>query len=115
MKRIMLGVLCCTLMGTALPTLARDLTPPEKKVIMDVVNGQLKDPGSAKYYWQDYKEEGVYCAHVNAKNSYGGYGGKTPILMSVKKDGKGRINSAQGGILSDSLSDHICIDAGYKI
>lgn len=31
MKRIILGVLCCTLLGTALPTLARDLTPPEKK------------------------------------------------------------------------------------
>ncbi|WP_272867578.1 hypothetical protein [Obesumbacterium proteus] len=31
MKRIILGVLCCTLMGTALPTLSRDLTMTEKK------------------------------------------------------------------------------------
>ncbi|KKI45205.1 hypothetical protein [Hafnia alvei] len=115
MKRIILGALCCTLLGTALPTLARDLTPPEKKVIMDVVNDQLKDPESAKYHWQADQGGEIYCAHVNSKNSYGGYAGKTPILMDVERDARGRINSAQGGILSDSLSDHICTDAGYKI
>lgn len=115
MKRIMLGVLCCTLMGTALPTLARDLTPPEKKIIMDVINDQLKDPDSAKYYWQDYKEGDIYCAHVNAKNSYGGYGGKTLIILGVKTDARGNINFAEGRIESDPIFNKTCTKRGYSV
>ena len=115
MKCIMLGVLCCTLMGAALPTLARDLTMPEKKIIMDVINDQLKDPDSAKYYWQsDLGGEG-YCAHVNAKNSYGGYGGRMLIIMDVKRDAKGRINWAQGMATDNSIFFPTCTKAGYKI
>lgn len=115
MKRIMLGVLCATLLGTTLPTLARDLTPPEKKVIMDVINDQLKDPDSAKYYWLDDLGGGTYCAHVNSKNAYGGYAGKTPIMTEVKRDAKGRINWAQGMIVNDPILYPICTKAGYKI
>lgn len=115
MKRFMFGVLCCALMGTALPTLARDLTPPEKKIIMDVINGQLKDPDSAKYYWQGYKEGDIYCAHVNSKNSYGGYGGKTLIIMDVTIDAKGYINWAQGRVEPDPLFNKTCTKRGYSV
>lgn len=115
MKRIILGVLCCTLMGAALPTLARDLTPPEKKIIMDVINDQLKDPDSAKYYWQNDLGGETYCALVNSKNSYGGYGGKMPIIMGGKRDANGRINWAQGMVTNDSVFFPTCTKAGYKI
>jgi hypothetical protein len=53
----------------------RDLTPEEKKVIMDAVGPSLRNTGSAKYHWAPFPTvvtEGSvnYCAIVDAQSPY---------------------------------------------
>src|SRR6202011_3548374 len=65
--------------GEAPPASAgRDLTPEEKKVIMDAVAQSLRNPGSAKYHWAKFPAvvtEGSvnYCATVDAQSPYAAY------------------------------------------
>ncbi|MEQ1977457.1 hypothetical protein [Xenorhabdus sp. SGI240] len=51
----------------------------------EIVRERLKDPDSAVF--EDMVEnphiKGVVCGSYNAKNSYGGYGGKTKFIMST--------------------------------
>jgi len=58
------------------PANARELTKAEKVAIAAVVTDELKDPESARFKWsplyQTKDDRVVYCAYVNAKNSYGG-------------------------------------------
>lgn len=96
---------------------ARELTAKEKSILADVAKQQMKDPDSAKFYWQDYKGGSTYCAHVNGKNSYGGYAGQSLFIASVKKDQSGKIISAEGIIHSDDMQKlmaPVCTDAGYQ-
>ncbi|KKI41257.1 hypothetical protein XK97_20935 [Obesumbacterium proteus] len=115
MKQVILVVLCCSLLGTTHIVPARELTTREQKIIMDVIDAKLRDPVDAKYFWQDYKEGDVYCAHVNSKLPYGGYGGKTPIILELKRDENGQIKRAKGVVSNDSLLlMKFCTEAGYK-
>lgn len=96
---------------------ARDLSVKEKGLIEQVAKQQLKDPDSAKFYWQDYRGGSIYCAHVNSKNSYGGYAGKALLIAGVKKDSKGTIISADvmvHGSDTASMSAPICTEEGYQ-
>ena len=115
MRQIILGMLCCSMLGNAPAVAARDLTPREQKVIMGVIDAKLRDPVGAKYFWQDYKEGDVYCAHVNSRLQYGGYSGKIPIILELKRDGNGQIKRANGVVSNDSLLlMKFCTEAGYK-
>lgn len=115
MKRKIGGaIIACLAMAVASGATARELTVKEKGLIEQVAKQQLKDPGSASFYWQDYKGGDIYCAHVNAKNSYGGFAGKALMLVGVKNDSKGNIISADVSIRSDNIMDKICTDIGYK-
>lgn len=117
MKKVTGVLLIASLAMTSHMVIARELSPKEKKVIEDVAKQQLKDPDSAKFFWQDYKGGETYCAYVNAKNAYGGYAGKALLMASVKKDSAGKIVSAEGIIHSDDmrkLMGPICTDAGYQ-
>lgn len=96
---------------------ARELSTSEKGVIEQVAKKQLKDPDSATFYWQDYKGGDIYCAHVNAKNSYGGYAGKALLIAGIKTDSKGVITSAEvmvHGSDTAEMSAPICTRAGYQ-
>ncbi|EOV0692114.1 hypothetical protein ACOIE4_001203 [Klebsiella variicola] len=95
---------------------ARELTASEKKVIEESAKQKLKDPDSAKIYWQPDMGGDAYCAQINAKNSYGGYAGKALLLAGVKRDSQGKIIEAGVSIDSDDIAElmmPICTDAGY--
>lgn len=79
-------------------TAQRDLTPQEKKVIVDSVSTSLRDPGSAHYKWAKFPaivtDESVnYCATVDAKSPYASYSGRQSYIVDAKVIG-GHIASA---------------------
>lgn len=117
MKKLIVSVITLALVATVTSVNARELTAKEKDIITAKVKAQLKDPDSAKIEWQDYKGGSGYCAHVNAKNSYGGYAGKALIIASVKKDESGKIISADAWVHSDDMEElmkPICTKEGYS-
>ncbi len=63
-------------------TVDRTLTPSEQTAMETAVKDVLKDPWSAQFRntkkvsaWRQCRYGDVYAGEVNAKNSYGGYGG----------------------------------------
>lgn len=117
MKKITGALLVAVVTVTSVSAHARELSPKEKGIIENVAKQQMKDPDSAKFFWQDYKGGEIYCAHVNAKNSYGGYAGKALLIAGVKNDSKGQIASAEVLIHSGDtleMSAPICTEAGYQ-
>ncbi|MCR4347833.1 MAG: hypothetical protein NUV55_11620 [Sulfuricaulis sp.] len=66
------------------PVLARELLDQEKEIIANVVKDELLDSESAKFRWVPLPKYGieVYCGLVNSKNSFGGYAGWAPYVVS---------------------------------
>jgi len=82
----------------------RDLTPEEKKAIIDAVAPSLRDPKSAKYRWTKFPmvvtEDSVnYCALVNAKSPYAAYDGEQAYIVEAKIVG-GHVVSAVMGLIA---------------
>ena len=82
----------------------RDLTPEEKKVIMDAVALSLRDPKSAKYRWTKFPEvvteDSVnYCGMVNAKSPFPAYSGDQAYIVEAKIVG-GHVASAVIGLIA---------------
>lgn len=82
----------------------RDLTPQEKKAIVDAVAPSLRDPGSAKYKWNKFPvvvtEDSVnYCAIVDGKSPYPAYNGKQAYIVEAKVVG-GHVTSAVMGLIA---------------
>jgi hypothetical protein len=82
----------------------RDLTPEEKKVIMDAVAGSLRNPGSAKYHWATFPAvvtEGSvnYCATVDAHSPYAAYSGRQAYVVTAQMSGN-RVSSAVIGLVA---------------
>lgn len=46
----------------------------------NAVLARLKDPESAKFGKVVFREDGVVCGYVNAKNSFGGYAGEKAFI-----------------------------------
>jgi hypothetical protein len=89
---------------TAVSVGERDLTPPEKKAIVDAVSASLRDPGSAKYKWTKFPlvvtEDSVnYCGIVDAKSPYAAYNGKQAYIVEAKVIG-GHVSSAVMGLIA---------------
>jgi len=117
MNKITGVLLVAALAITSHMAVARDLSLSEKRIIEDSARQHLKDPDSAKFFWQDYKGGSTYCAHVNSKNSYGGYSGKALLLVGLKFDGKGKLASAETYIHEGEMKEMmspICTKAGYQ-
>ena len=114
-SKVCVVVFACIATVMTSNALARDLSKKEKSLIEQAAKEQLKDPESANFYWQDYKGGSIYCAHVNSKNSYGGYAGKSLLLVGVKNDSEGNISSASVSIRSDNLMNEICTKRGYSV
>jgi hypothetical protein len=57
----------------------------------EMVRERLKDPDSAVFedMFEGPHTKGVVCGSYNAKNSYGGYGGKTKFIMSTLWEANG--------------------------
>ena len=55
-----------------------------RAVYEPAIKEELKDPDSAKFDWPYHfsRESNGFltCGYLNAKNSYGGYSGKTPVV-----------------------------------
>ena len=82
----------------------RDLTPQEKKIIVDAVAPSLREPGSAKYKWTKFpivppSDEVSYCATVDAKSPYAAYSGHQAYIIDAKVVG-GHITSAALGLIT---------------
>ena len=82
----------------------RDLTPQEKKIIVDAVAPSLKEPAAAKYKWTKFpivppSDEVSYCATVDAKSPYAAYSGHQAYIVDAKVSG-GHITSASLGLIT---------------
>ena len=82
----------------------RDLTPEEKKAIVDSVSPSLRDPATAKYKWSKFPavvtEEPVnYCATVDAKSPYPAYNGNQAYIVEAHMTG-GRVTGAVMGLIA---------------
>jgi len=82
----------------------RDLSPAEKKVIVNAVAPNLRDPGSAKYHWAKFpaltmEDKVNYCATVDAKSPYPAYDGRQAYIVEAKVLG-GRVIAATMGLIA---------------
>jgi hypothetical protein len=82
----------------------RDLTPQEKKIIVDAIAPSLREPGAAKYKWTKFpivppSDEVSYCATVDAKSPYAAYSGHQAYIIDAKVAG-GHITSAALGLIA---------------
>jgi hypothetical protein len=82
----------------------RDLTPQEKKVIVDAVAPSLRNAGAAKYRWAKFPtlatEETVnYCAMVDAQSPYAAYSGRQAYIVEAHLSG-GHVSSAVIGLIA---------------
>jgi hypothetical protein len=82
----------------------RELTPQEKKVIMDAVAPSLTNPGAAKYRWAKFPmvvtENSVnYCATVDAGSPYPAYKGLQAYIVEANVSG-GHVTGATMGLIA---------------
>ena len=82
----------------------RDLTPAEKKVIVEAVAPSLRNPTSAKYRWAKFPtivtDESVnYCAIVNAQSPYPAYDGEQAYIVEARMTGN-KVTSAVMGLIA---------------
>ena len=82
----------------------RELSPEEKKAIVDAVAPSLRNAAAAKYKWTKFpavvSEDSVnYCAQVDAKSPYAAYDGKQAYIVEAKVAG-GRVTSAVMGLIA---------------
>jgi hypothetical protein len=82
----------------------RDLTPQEKKIVIDAIAPSLREPGSAKYKWAKFpivppSDEVSYCGIVDAKSPYAAYNGRQAYIVDTKVSG-GHITSAALGLIT---------------
>jgi hypothetical protein len=90
--------------GMAVSIGQRDLTPQEKKVIIDAIAPSLRNPGAAKYRWAKFStavgEESVnYCGTVDAQSPYAAYSGRQAYIVEAHLRG-GQVSSAVMGLIA---------------
>jgi hypothetical protein len=102
------------------PSQLRDLTPDEKKIIVEAVAPSLRDSGAAKYKWTRFpmvppSNEVSYCATVDAKSPYAAYSGHQAYIVDTKVSG-GHITSAALGLITGgkdvSIVANMCKEHG---
>jgi hypothetical protein len=82
----------------------RDLTPQEKKIVIDAIAPSLREPGSAKYKWAKFpivppSDEVSYCGIVDAKSPHAAYDGRQAYIVDAKVSG-GHITAAVLGLIT---------------
>ncbi len=82
----------------------RDLGADEKKVIMDAIAGNIRDPASAKYHWTKFPalvtgDTVNYCATVDAKSPYAPYDGRQAYIVEVRLSGQ-KVAGATVGLIA---------------
>jgi hypothetical protein len=81
----------------------RDLSPQEKKVIIEAVAPSLKDAGAAKYHWAKFPSTVSgsvnYCATVDAGSPYPAYSGHQAYIVEARVS-NGAVSSAVMGLIA---------------
>lgn len=82
----------------------RDLTPVEKKAIMDAVGPSLRNPNSAKYRWAKFptivNDQSVnYCGVVDAQSPYPAYNGEQAYIVEAQM-ANNKVKSAVMGLIA---------------
>jgi hypothetical protein len=83
----------------------RDLTPAEKKILVEAIAPSLRDAGAAKYRWTKFPtvppsgDDVPYCATVDAKSPYAAYNGHQSYIVNTKLTG-GYITGASMGLIA---------------
>jgi hypothetical protein len=82
----------------------RELTPQEKKAIMDSVAPSLRNPAAAKYKWAKFPsvvtENSVnYCATVDAQSPFPAYSGQQAYIVEANVSG-GHVTGAVMGLIA---------------
>lgn len=82
----------------------RDLTPAEKKIIVEAVGPSLRDAGAAKYHWAKFpampsEAPPSYCATVDAKSPYAAYNGRQAYIVEIQLTG-GYVTAATLGLIT---------------
>jgi hypothetical protein len=82
----------------------RDLTPQEKKAIVDAVVPSLRNPAAAKYKWAKFPtivtDTSVnYCATVDAQSPYPAYSGHQAYIVEAHMSG-GKVTGAVMGLIA---------------
>jgi len=81
----------------------RDLTPQEKKIIVEAIAPSLRESGSAKYKWAKFpivppSDEVSYCGIVDAKSPHAAYNGRQAYIVDTKVSG-GHVTAAVLGLI----------------
>lgn len=78
-------IACAIFVGILFPAAVNAAPPtgPLRSAIEKEVKTELRDPSSAQFEHLNYKGGDFYCGYVNAKNGFGGYGGKKMFLVMV--------------------------------
>jgi hypothetical protein len=106
--------------AAAVPVGQRDLTPAEKKAIVDAVAPSLRNPGAAKYRWARFPtvvtDDSVnYCAMVDAQSPYAAYNGRQAYIVEAHLSG-GHVSSAVMGLIAGgkdiSIVNEMCAKYG---
>jgi hypothetical protein len=102
--QVVAGTTTSTASSPTPPSQLRELTPEEKKIIVNAVAPSLKDAGSAKYKWTKFpmvppSNEVSYCATVDGKSPYAAYNGHQAYIVDTKVSG-GHITSAALGLIT---------------
>lgn len=95
----MSGADCLAAAGTAY-----ELTVAEYKAVEAIVGAALKDPESARYSgFAAVEDTGmvIVCGFVNARNSFGGYAGKSPFMASYAPA------TGQGSVITMGEPQHL--------
>lgn len=103
--------------ATKKPSASKSATADEVKVITKALKERMKDPESVRVRKIVGRtvQPGVYefCGEINAKNSYGGYGGFKSFIAVMGKSGNKVVSVDFTGIDSDSdVIDGMCADKG---
>jgi len=82
----------------------RDLTPAEKKIIIEAVSPSLRDAGAARYHWAKFpampsEAPPSYCATVDAKSPYAAYNGRQAYIVEIQLTG-GYVTAATLGLIT---------------
>jgi hypothetical protein len=98
----------------------RDLTPQEKKAIVDAVAPSLRNAGAAKYRWAKFPtvvsgESVNYCATVDAQSPYAAYSGRQAYIVEAHLSG-GHVSSAVMGLIAGgkdaAIVNEMCVKYG---
>ncbi len=100
--------------GAGLSVSERDLTPDEKKVIMNAISTALKNPAATKYHWTKFptvpeSDQPAYCATVDGPSPYAAYSGHQAYIVDTKLTG-GHITGAALGMVTGGKDFKLVVD-----